>query len=127
MLRLLPVLLVLGFAVIALIDCLARDADEIRGIPKIAWVFVILLFPLLGSIVWFLAGRPRGQARRAGPDGTPARTGLLAPDDDPDFLAGLNTQRQREDDELLQRWEEDLRRREDELRRQQKQDPSVDD
>ena len=62
MLRLLPVLLILSLALFALVDCIARDDDEIRGLPKVLWVLVILLFPLLGSVAWFVAGRPHGAA-----------------------------------------------------------------
>jgi hypothetical protein len=97
MLRLLPVLLVLGLALLALIDCLARDGDEIRGLPKLLWVFVILLFPLLGSLAWFIAGRPR-EATGWGYGGATGRTRPapprpVAPDDDPEFLRGLNKRR----------------------------------
>jgi hypothetical protein len=116
MLRLLPMLLILALALLALIDCLARDENEIRGLPKVLWVLVILLFPLLGSAAWFLAGRPRGAAppgagsgqgsgsgfgirdRLSG--GSSGRTGKpLAPDDDPEFLRRLDEQRRRRDEE----------------------------
>jgi hypothetical protein len=107
MLRLLPFLAMLGLAVLALIDCLARDDDEIRGLPKVVWVFVILLFPLLGSIVWFLAGRPRPASAGPGPwrpgfgvtGGQPPPRRPVAPDDDPDFLRGLRNRPRDDDDE----------------------------
>jgi hypothetical protein len=95
MLRLLPMLLILGLALFALIDVLARDDDEIRGLPKIVWVFVVLLFPLLGSLAWFFAGRAGrtttagGQWRFSGGSAERPRTRPVAPDDDPDFLRRL--------------------------------------
>jgi hypothetical protein len=108
MLRFLPMLLILGLALCALIDCLARDEDEIRGLPKVLWVLVILLFPLLGSLAWFFAGRPRGAAlpgpggagrssgsRFTGGSETPGRR-PVAPDDDPDFLRNIDEQRRRD-------------------------------
>ena len=115
MLRLLPVLLILALALFALIDCLARDEDEIRALPKVLWVLVILLFPLLGSVVWFIAGRPHGAALPGAGlgsgSGSAASTGeqrfnpfgrgsggpkrALAPDDDPEFLRRLDEQRRR--------------------------------
>jgi hypothetical protein len=103
MLRLLPVLIILGLALLALIDCLARDQDEIRGLPKVVWVFVILLFPLLGSLAWFVAGRPReatgwGYGGAAPRSARPQPKRPLAPDDDPEFLRGLDTRR-RDDEE----------------------------
>lgn len=116
----------LVLAVAALIDCLSAEEHEIRALPRIAWVFIILLFSPVGPIAWFVAGRPqrtmaqhpsRGGAWRPGggfPEAERPRT--LAPDDDPAFLARLNKER-KDDEDLLRRWEEDLRRREEELRR----------
>ncbi len=119
----------LAVLVIALIDCLASDEYEIRALPKVVWVFIILLFSPIGGIVWFVAGRPlhagiagSGAGRRevwrpgAGfPEPTrPARQ--VAPDDDPDFLRNI-ARTNREDEEMLRSWEADLRRREEELKR----------
>jgi len=115
-------LLVFGLAILALIDCLSSESDEIRALPKVVWVFIILLFPLLGSIVWFLAGRPRRtEPRSAWPagDGFPEATRPIAPDDDPEFLDRLRRQQRSDDEKLLKQWEEDLRRREDDLRRRE--------
>jgi hypothetical protein len=104
-------LLILAMALFAVIDCLSRDDDEVRGLPKVLWVLVILLFPLLGSLAWFFAGRPRGAAlpgagsgsggsggeRRFGLPGALGRPGVrpVAPDDDPEFLRRLDEQRRR--------------------------------
>ncbi|HEY8534554.1 MAG TPA: PLD nuclease N-terminal domain-containing protein [Micromonospora sp.] len=82
---------------IALISCLSAEESEIRALPRIAWVFVILLFPLLGSIGWFAAGRPVPATPRPGlfsgafsrrPQPRP-----LAPDDDPEFLRSITIKR----------------------------------
>jgi hypothetical protein len=123
MLRLLPVLLLIGLTVYALIDCLSTERAQVRNLPRIAWVFVILVFPLIGSLAWLFAGRP---VQTAVPDAarrttsTPARR-PLAPDDDPEFLRKLSRER-RDDEELLRRWEADLRRREEEMRKREHPD-----
>ncbi|MGW4940281.1 PLD nuclease N-terminal domain-containing protein [Actinoplanes sp. NPDC004185] len=119
------VLIDLALLVIALISCLSAEESEIRALPRIAWVFLILLFSPIGAIVWFVAGRPVRPVRLS--NGTtwrpgsgfpeqerPRRTAPLAPDDDPEFLRSLG-----QDQTRLQRWEADLRRREEELRRQE--------
>lgn len=46
-----------AFAVFCLID--AIGTSQPRNLPKWAWIVMILLFPFLGSIAWFAAGRPK--------------------------------------------------------------------
>lgn len=115
----------LVLTVVALIDCLSTDEDAVRNLPKVAWVFIILLFSPVGPIAWFVAGRPQGH--RVGSAGTwrsgngfpeNERPGHFAPDDDPQFLQSL-ARSQREDGEMFGKWEADLRRREEELRRRE--------
>ncbi|MBF9134429.1 PLDc_N domain-containing protein [Plantactinospora sp. S1510] len=115
-------------AVVALISCLSAENDEIRALPRFAWVLIILFFPLVGSIAWFVAGRPvpatpAAGNRPGGGVGGRDRQRPLAPDDDPEFLRSLDSERSKQDRELLERWERDLRRREDELRRGDSSDP----
>jgi hypothetical protein len=92
MLRLLPWLLTVALTVYAVVDCIQSDDSEVRNLPKLLWVLLILLFPLVGSIAWFIAGRPpRAQpgrgAGRPGPGHRPPPP--RGPDDDPDFLRRL--------------------------------------
>src|SRR5262245_27607097 len=115
--RLIPLLALadLAILVIALIDCLSVEEYQIRALPRIAWVFLILLFSPVGGIAWFVAGRPERAGARGGQAGSwrpgngfpeaerpPASR---APDDDPDFLRRLNAKSQQEDGEMLRRWE----------------------
>ncbi|MGC4896355.1 PLD nuclease N-terminal domain-containing protein [Micromonospora sp. DT31] len=112
-------LIQVALAACALISCLSAEKEQVKALPRAIWVPVILLFPLVGSIAWFLVGRerpngPAGVTGVRGPAG-PARR-PLAPDDDPEFLASLDERSRQEDQERLRLWEEDLRRREGELR-----------
>ncbi|MFE9960464.1 MULTISPECIES: PLD nuclease N-terminal domain-containing protein [unclassified Micromonospora] len=115
----------LVLAVCALISCLSAEEGEIRALPRVAWVLIILFFPLVGSIAWFVAGRETGarRTRTAWPMGNgfseQHRPRPVAPDDDPEFLSSLAERKRADDQERLRRWEEDLRRREEELRRGQ--------
>ncbi|MFI5936488.1 PLD nuclease N-terminal domain-containing protein [Actinoplanes sp. NPDC051494] len=126
------VLLDLVLLVVALIDCLSCDEYAIRALPRVAWVFLILLFSPIGAIAWFVAGRPpravrmsNGEMWRPGagfPEkDRPTRTGPPAPDDDPEFLRDLAGSL-REDETMMKKWEADLRRREEELRKKNPQD-----
>lgn len=127
--RLFPLLFLIDLAlvVIALIDCLSSDEYEIRALPKVVWVFIILLFSPIGPIAYLVAGRPQRATRPARQVWAPGsgfpererprpRNRSTAPDDDPEFLGELSRVN-REDQEMLKRWEADLRRREEELRR----------
>jgi len=124
MLRYLPFLLVLALWIYAFIDCLNTPEEQVRGLPKVVWVIIILLFGevLIGPIAWLVAGK----VRQAPADGsTPSewhsnqRTTWVAPDDNPDFLRSLKEENKK-DEALLKDWEADLRRREDELRRRER-------
>jgi Phospholipase_D-nuclease N-terminal len=90
----------IALAAVALISCLSAEEDEIRALPRLGWVLVILLLPVVGSIIWFYAGRPVAAEQAVEPAadaGWPAPTGRserqkprpIAPDDDPEFLRSL--------------------------------------
>ncbi|MEU6555685.1 PLD nuclease N-terminal domain-containing protein [Streptomyces sp. NPDC046915] len=93
MLRYLPLLLVLALWIFAFVDCLNTPEEEVRALPKVIWVIVILLFGevLVGPVAWLIAGKNRG-ARAGGPDGGQGGGGgrWVAPDDNPEFLKSLN-------------------------------------
>ncbi|MFC7220315.1 PLD nuclease N-terminal domain-containing protein [Streptomyces polyrhachis] len=130
MIRYIPYLLFLALWIYAFVDCLNTPEDEVKHLPKVGWVLIILFFATLGSIAWLLAGRPRRSAPAMG--STPAEwhrsyepKATLAPDDDPEFLASLR-EANRRDESLLKDWEADLRRREEELRRREDGPESAD-
>jgi hypothetical protein len=82
-------LLWLTLFVYCLFDVIATDKELARNLPKIAWVFVIILVPLIGPIAWLVLGRPKGGALLPGTSTAPPRRGATrptAPDDDPEFL-----------------------------------------
>lgn len=105
MTRGLPLLFELGLTIFCLIDCVQTPTTNTRNLPRWAWILMIVVFPLIGSIAWLIAGRP-GAADRArrysgsqpGGDGyhdgsgrpqRPERPRPVAPDDDPEFLREL--------------------------------------
>ncbi|MCD7444449.1 PLD nuclease N-terminal domain-containing protein [Streptomyces lincolnensis] len=102
MLRVLMFLVPLALSVYAFIDCISTKDDDIRHMPKPLWAILVLLFPLVGSISWLIAGKKRspaadgwGGVRASGGTGGAGRTGRgssrqwVAPDDNPDFLKSL--------------------------------------
>jgi hypothetical protein len=90
MLRVLPALLAIALTIYAAVDCIQTDEAGVRNLPKLVWVFLVLLFPVAGPAAWFIAGRPTPPQILGG--GRPRGTGPQAPkgpDDDPDFLRRL--------------------------------------
>ena len=49
MLRLLPYLLTIALTVYAVVDCIQTDDAQVRGLPKLLWLLLILLFPIVGA------------------------------------------------------------------------------
>ncbi|NEE55478.1 PLDc_N domain-containing protein, partial [Streptomyces sp. SID8455] len=82
----------LALTIYAFIDCLNTSEEDTKHLPKIAWVFIILLFWIVGPVVWLVAGKAR---RNAATGTSPSswqrgrRQQWVAPDDNPDFLKSL--------------------------------------
>lgn len=103
MLRVVVIVAVLVVFVYGLIDVIRTDPRQTKGISKPAWIVVQIVLPVIGAILWFLIGRPRGT------DSAPVSyRHPVAPDDDPDFLRNLELRRrnQAEADRLKKLKEE---------------------
>ncbi|MCU1439712.1 MAG: hypothetical protein JWP85_709 [Rhodoglobus sp.] len=75
----------LALTIFVLVDIITSDESRIRNLPKIAWVIVVILLPLIGSILWFVAGRSYDQPVETLSFGDPRRREQpepLAVDDD---------------------------------------------
>jgi hypothetical protein len=99
--------LLIGLAVVlviitvyALVDCSLLPRERIRGLPRWAWVLVILFVPVIGPVLWLLVGRGRRSA------GIRRTTRTSAPDDDPDFLKNLG--RRMSEEEHIRKLEQEL-------------------
>lgn len=78
------VAIALALTVFTLVDAILLDRMRVRGVPKGLWIVIIVLLPILGPVLWLTVGR--GSKASA----TGSRRGPVAPDDDIDFLRGLN-------------------------------------
>ncbi|MFF9561742.1 PLD nuclease N-terminal domain-containing protein [Leifsonia sp. NPDC014704] len=117
-------LLVMTLFVFALVDIILRPSEQVRHLPKLAWVFVVILLPLIGSILWFAIGREydasSGRRRtlrmptvHAEPTAAAPRRDL-APNSTEAQLAALEREiAEAERDQRIRRLEEELRRRTD--------------
>lgn len=93
----------IALTVFALADCVQTEDEKVRGLPKWAWIVLVVVLPWVGPITWLFVGKERTSG-----GGQPRRSGPLAPDEDPDFL---------------RRLDEDIRR---ERRKRREQGPSED-
>ena len=47
----------LALVVGALVDIITRPEGQVKHLPKVGWIILVILLPLIGSLVWFMAGR----------------------------------------------------------------------
>ncbi len=89
-------LLAITFWVYSIVDCALQAPTRHRGVSKPVWILIVVVFPVVGGILWFVIGRSRG------------RTAPLfrAPDDDPEFLGRITLTS--DQDERIRRLEEEL-------------------
>lgn len=107
-------LIVFAMWVVALIDVILAEEYRVRQLPKLAWVFIVILLPLVGSVIWFIVGRPEGppSVRWRGPE---ARTTGFPEYERPEYRAAIAA---REDEEFRRKARdrvEEQRRRAREL------------
>jgi hypothetical protein len=82
--------------IFCIIDAITAREDSVRNLPKIVWIFIVLLFPLVGSIAWLVAGRSQAYERRPHPGeraqpqfpeyDRPGRAAAASPEGDAEFL-----------------------------------------
>lgn len=134
-LELLSGLVVFGLWIFCLLEVISSHEGELRNLPKLWWLVIVLLFPFAGSVAWLVAGRPRATGRSrfertvsAYPENDrPGRAAAVQPEDDEEFsrrvreraeqqrraYRAAQLEREREEQEKLQRG----------LERKEREDP----
>jgi hypothetical protein len=64
----------LALFVFCVIDVIQTPEGQMRNLPKVAWLLIVLVFPLVGAVAWLAAGRPQGGRQRPSPYERPAPT-----------------------------------------------------
>ena len=86
------------FWVYSVLEVITTDESRMRNLPKITWLFIVILLFDIGAVAWWVAGRPQGPARSLPYKGNagippeydrPGRATASSPDDDAAFLAQL--------------------------------------
>jgi len=57
----------------ALIDIITRDDSRVQHLPKVLWMLLVIVLPLIGSILWFAVGREYAPPREHISFGDPRR------------------------------------------------------
>ncbi|MFN2536976.1 MAG: PLDc N-terminal domain-containing protein [Mycobacteriales bacterium] len=109
------------FWVYTVLEVITTDESRMRNLPKLIWVFLVVLLLDIGALAWWVAGRPK-VASRALPDkgnagvppeyDRPCRATATNPDDDAAFLAQLRERAEEQrkkaaEQARLQRQQED--------------------
>jgi hypothetical protein len=55
------------FWVYCLIEVILTREDDVRNQANGLWVLLVLFFPVVGGVAWFVAGRPDRRARHTSP------------------------------------------------------------
>lgn len=55
-------ILVIALMIGALVDIITRDDSQVKHLPKMVWIIIVILLPLIGSLLWFTIGREYGEA-----------------------------------------------------------------
>ncbi|MFC4244261.1 PLD nuclease N-terminal domain-containing protein [Gryllotalpicola reticulitermitis] len=74
------------FYVYSIVNVSLAQRLGMRGLPKAAWIAVVVIFPFIGAALWYSVGRGGLRSGR-----------VIAPDDDPEFLATLGNNSKSDD------------------------------
>jgi hypothetical protein len=81
-----------------LLDVITTDSASVRNLPKLTWVFIVIILFEIGAIAWLIAGRPQASKRSMPYKGNtgippeydrPGRATANHPADDAAFLSQL--------------------------------------
>ena len=91
-------LIELCLVIYCVLNVITTPEGEVRNLPKLLWLLLVVVIPIVGGIAWLVAGRSQGPARsmpykgnRGAPPGydRPGQATALSPDDDAAFLRSL--------------------------------------
>ncbi|CAN5450646.1 PLD nuclease N-terminal domain-containing protein [soil metagenome] len=91
-----PIIILL--VIFSVVDISVLERSRVRFLPKLAWIVLVVLLPIVGPVIWFIVGRGRpgeGGSVVVTTTGS-SRLGPMAPDDDPDFLSRLRRENEQE-------------------------------
>jgi hypothetical protein len=83
-------LIAVGVWIFCIIDVITTPEGDVRNLPKMAWLFIVIILSDIGSIAWLVAGRNWNKQPVQKLSRSTARPRRATnPDDDEEFLASL--------------------------------------
>lgn len=82
------------FTVFTTVFAASANKQEVRLLPKWAWILLCLFIPFFGGLLYIMVGRPL----RSGPSAPKGKKRVIAPDDDPNFLRDLSDKLRKSDE-----------------------------
>lgn len=89
----------LCLVVYCVLNVITTPDSAVRNLPKLLWLALVILVPIVGPVAWLVAGRPQGPATSSMPYkgnrglppeyDRPNRAAAFSPDDDEAFLRSL--------------------------------------
>ena len=67
-------LVLLVLIVAALVDIITRQDGQVKHLPKVLWVLLVIFLPVIGSLLWFAIGREYPVRAERPSIGAPRRT-----------------------------------------------------
>jgi hypothetical protein len=120
--------------IFTLVDLAQSPGHLVRSLPKVAWIVIVLLFPVLGSAAWFVLGRPKTAPRQPGayerdaptfPEyDRPGRAAAIDPEKDEAFLKQV---RERAEEQRKRFAEEKKREAQREAQEREAQERALED
>ena len=121
-------LVMLALWIFCIIDVITTPEPDVRNLPKMAWLFLVIILPDIGSIAWLVAGRNWGARtatyRSATVAGTaypeydrPGRAVPANPDDDEAFLKQVRERAEAQRREYQARRKRESQEEQDRLRK----------
>jgi hypothetical protein len=120
-------LVLLALWLFCIFDVITTDESQMRNLPKLLWLIVVILLFDIGSLLWLVAGRnwARGATGTSAPQGAsrfpeydrPGRHVPANPDDDEDFLRSVRERAEQQRREYQARRKAELQAEEDRLRK----------
>jgi hypothetical protein len=118
-------LIMLALWIFCIIDVITTSESNMRNLPKMAWLFIVLILPDIGSIAWLVAGRNwqgagtsfrSATSARAYPEyDRPGRAVPANPDDDEAFLKQVRARAEAQRRDYDERRKRELQDEQDRL------------